>query len=68
MNQIFNLDVEKINKLGRARDSCIKVWDHMKKNPKITVPKLAKDLDISAPTARSSLNHLIDLNIIYQKK
>lgn len=36
----------------------------MKRLPQVTVPLLASQLGITAPTARSALNHLAKLGII----
>jgi len=64
INKLFNEDLEKIASLGRARFTCEKTLEHMKKLPKVTVPLIAEELDMTAPTARASLNHMVDLGIL----
>ncbi len=55
---------EKINSLGRAKHSCRSVFEYLKKLPQLSVPLLAQDLKMTAPTARVSLNHLATLGIV----
>lgn len=64
MNALFEHDLEKIQTLGRSRLSCMTVFDFMKRLPKLSVPVAAKALNLSAPTARSSLHHMEALGII----
>lgn len=64
LNKLFEKDLKKIDSLGRARFSCKAVFEHLKKLPQLSVPTLAEELNISAPTARSSLNQLADLKIV----
>ncbi len=64
INTLFAQDFEKIQKLGRARFSCEAVFEYVKKLPQVSVAIIARDLHMSPPTARSSLNHLVDLNIL----
>ena len=64
MNWIFEEDSEKINTLGRARFSCQDTFEYLKKLPQVSVPLLAQELNMTPPTARSALNHLLDLGIV----
>ena len=64
INELFANDLSKINKLGRARFSCQQCLHIMQKLPKLTVPILSRILNISQPTARTSLNKMADLNIL----
>ncbi len=50
--------------LGRAKHSCRSVFEYLKKLPQLSVPLLAQDLKMTAPTARVSLNHLATLGIV----
>ena len=61
---LFENDLKTINTLGRARMNCLEVFQYLQKMPRVSVPLLAKELNISAPTARASVNHLISLGII----
>lgn len=64
INQLFEIDQSKIAKLGRARFSCQQALDHLKLLPQITASQLADALHISAPTARTALNQLLNLGIV----
>lgn len=64
INDLFESDLIKISTLGRARFSCEQTLEYMKRLPQVTVPLLATDLSMSAPTARSALNHMLALGIL----
>lgn len=64
INNLFTKDLKKILTLGRARFSCEKILDYLKKLPQVSVPFLAKELKMTAPTVRSALNHMVDLDIL----
>jgi Fic family protein len=64
MINLFNKDEEKIKKLGRAKDSALKVFEHFKSRPLNSIPSITKRLKMTAPTARASVNHLIKLGIL----
>lgn len=64
INNLFEQDLLKIAKLGRARFSCEQTLDYMKRLPQVTVPLLARELGMTAPTARSALNHMVEFGVI----
>jgi Fic family protein len=64
INQLFTSDLEKIASLGRARFTCEKILDYLKQLPQVSVALTAENLDMTAPTARNALNHMVELNII----
>lgn len=64
INTLFTEDIAKINTLDKARFSCIKVFEYLKQLPQVSAFILSKELEISLPTIRSSLNHLVDLGIL----
>jgi Fic family protein len=61
---LFEKDYKKIEKLGRARFSCKQTLEYIKRLPQVTVPLLVSELDMTAPTARSALNHMVELGIM----
>lgn len=67
INKVFDQDFQKIASLGRARFSCEQVLEYLKKLPQVSVPLLAKELGMTAPTARSALNHLLELEILTER-
>ena len=64
INNLFEHDFAKITTLGRARFSCAKIFKYLKKLPQVTVPLIAQQLNMAAPTARSSLKHMVKLGIL----
>jgi cell filamentation protein, protein adenylyltransferase len=64
INNLFAEDLEKIEKLGRARFSCKQVFNYLKQLPQISVPSLAKSINLTAPTVRSSVNYMIKIGIL----
>lgn len=64
INALFEKDVERIQTVGRARHSCMMVFEYMKKMPQISVPLLVKELALTAPTVRSALEQLESLGIV----
>ena len=64
IKSLFIQDADKISRLGRARFSCEKVLEYMKRLPQATVPLLEKELQMTAPTARSALTHMTSVGIL----
>lgn len=64
INSLFETDLAKLDNLGRARFSCSRIMEYLKKLPQVSVPLLCRELDMTAPTARASLNHLMELDIV----
>jgi Fic family protein len=64
INNRFSQDLIKLASLGRARFSCEQILEYMKRLPQVTVPLLANELSMTAPTARSSLNNMVELGIL----
>lgn len=67
ISSLFEQDRIKIEKLGRARFSCERILEYMKRLPQVTVTLLASELGMTPPTARSSLNLMADLHILKEK-
>ncbi len=64
INALFEQDLQKIANLGRARFSCEQTLEYMKRLPQVTVPFLAHELVMTAPTARSALNHMTSIGVL----
>ncbi len=64
INKLFKQDLTKIAALGRARFSCEQVLEYMKKLPQMNVTTVAKELKITAPTARRALELMVELEIL----
>lgn len=64
LNELFERDRASLDRLGRAKHTCTKIFEHLKLVPQVSVPYLSKELEISAPTARAALNHMLEQGII----
>lgn len=61
--RLFANDRQKIQKLGRAATSALRVQELMQRNPFVRIRTAAKTLKLSVPTISSALNHLVRLGI-----
>lgn len=62
--QLFENDQRQIQTLGRAANSCLRVHQVLQKKPITSIRDAAKRLEISLPTAATSLEHLQTLGIV----
>jgi Fic family protein len=53
-----------IQALGRPAASALRVFEHMQRNPIVSIPATAANTGISAPTVAKSLDHLRRLGIL----
>lgn len=60
---IFEQDRRQIEQLGRPAASALRVHQYLQSKPILSVPVAAKDLGLSAPTVRKSVEHLVELGI-----
>ena len=67
INALFERDHAALASLGRARFSCVPVLEYMKKLPQVSVSRLVQELNMTAPTARSALNHMVQLDILEEE-
>ncbi len=61
--KLFADDREQIETLGRAAPSALRVFRHLQAKPLLSIPKTAEELQLSAPTAATALQHLQRLGI-----
>ena len=64
INKVFEQDFAKIASLGRARVTAAQVLEYMKLLPQVTVCLIAKEVGMTAPTARSALKSMVELGIL----
>ena len=64
INNLFEQDCKKVQRLERARVSCKQTLEYMKQLPQVTVPLLTNKLSMTAPTARGALNRMVKLDIL----
>jgi Fic family protein len=63
---LFDEDQRKIESLGRAAASVLRVFQYMQRNPIVAIPTAAKKIGISAPTVAKSLAHMTELGILHE--
>lgn len=61
---LFREHEGKINTLGRPAASVLRVFQHMQRNPIVSIPAAAQRIGISAPTVAKSLDHMRQLGIL----
>ncbi len=61
---VFEDHRRKIEALGRPAASVLRVFEHMQRNPIVSIPTAAKSIGISAPTVTKSLKHMQQLGIL----
>ncbi len=64
--EMFDADRKKIETLGRAANSVLRIHRVMQRNPLISVPKAAKAAGMTKPTAGAAIQRLIELEIVRQ--
>ena len=62
--ELFDTDRQKIEGLGRPATSALLVHQYLQSKPILSVPVAVSALNLSAPTMRKSVNHLIDLGLV----
>ena len=61
---VFEEHRRKIDALGRPAASVLRVFEHMQRNPIVSIPATAVSIGISAPTVGKSLEHMQRLGIL----
>ncbi len=61
---LFDEHRRQIEVLGRPAASVLRVFQHMQRNPIVSIPATAKRIGISAPTVAKSLEHMRRLGIL----
>lgn len=62
--ELFETDRRKIENLGRPAASALRVHQYLQTKPILSVTVAVSTLNITAPTVRKSINHMIDLGIL----
>jgi len=61
---VFEEHRRKIETLGRPAASVLRVFEHMQRNPIVSIPATAKSIGISPPTVAKSLEHMRHLGLL----
>jgi Fic family protein len=64
--QLFDADRSRIQGLGRAASSALRVHEYMQKKPVLNISKAAASLGLSAPTVTGALKQLVKLGIVQE--
>jgi Fic family protein len=62
--KLFGKDKDKIQKLGRAAPSALRLHEFMQSSPYVRIRTATKALKLTVPTVTSALNHLVRLGIV----
>jgi Fic family protein len=61
---LFEAHQRQIESLGRPAASVLRIFQHMQRNPIVSIPATAKKTGISAPTVAKSLEHMRGLGMV----
>jgi len=61
---VFAADRQKIEGLGRTAASALRIHELLQKKPIISVPMASKELNLSAPTVRNSIDKLNEIDLV----
>jgi Fic family protein len=64
--KLFEHDRERIETIGRAAGSALRVHNMMRKKPLFSINRCAEELKLTAPTVASALKHLESLGMIQE--
>jgi Fic family protein len=62
--KLFEADRQRIQTIGRAAGSALRIHHFLQAHPIISIPKLAAALELTAPTVTASITHLQKLGIV----
>jgi len=62
--RLFENDRKRIEALGRPAASALRVHQYLQSKPLLTVQAATKELNLSPPTVRKSVGHLVELGIV----
>jgi Fic family protein len=62
--RLFAKDREKIEKLGKATPSALRVHELMQRTPFVRIHTAAKTLQLTIPTVTNALNHLMRIGVV----
>jgi Fic family protein len=61
---LFAKDRDRIQSIGRAASSALRVHEHMQRKPLVSIGAVADELKLSIPTATVALDHLVRLGVV----
>jgi Fic family protein len=64
---MFDEHQRRIQTLGRSAPSVLKVFQHLQRNPSVTIRARAEKMGVSAPTAAKSLEYLRQIGTVTEK-
>lgn len=64
--ELVNRHRHQLDSLGRAASSALRVHQYLQTHPVVSITRITKALNLSAPTVRKSVNHLIDIGVVQE--
>jgi Fic family protein len=64
--KIFDTDRRRIEALGKAANSALRIHHAMQRRPLVSVPDLARESGLTKPTAEAAIGRLIEIGIVRQ--
>lgn len=64
INSLFSDDRAKVETLGRPAGSALRVFDHLRSVPLLSITRAAQSLQIAVPTVATAIKHLEGLEIV----
>jgi len=61
---LFAKDRDRIQSIGRAASSALRVHEHMQRKPLVSIGAVADELKLSIPTVTVALDHLVRLGVV----
>lgn len=66
LSALHDVNIEKINAMGRASKNARAVFDYLEQNPIIDIGKTAEDLNLAFSTVSLAVNRLVEAGILIQ--
>ncbi len=66
LSELHNVNIKKIDAMGRAAKNARAVFDYLEQNPIIDIGKTAEELNLAFSTVSLAVNRLVDAGILIQ--
>ena len=64
--KLFENDRHRIQKIGRAAGSALRVHHYLQGHPICSIGQAAKELDLTVPTVTTAMTHLKELSVVQE--
>ena len=66
LSELHNVNIKKIDAMGRAAKNARAVFDYLEQNPIIDIGKTAEELNLAFSTVSLAVNRLVDVGVLIQ--